>query len=44
MISNLKWEFLEQRRAKVTTVPMYKIMHNWFEIRAEHLLIPSDCM
>jgi hypothetical protein len=28
MISNLKWEFLEQRRAKVTTVPMYKIMHN----------------
>ena len=28
MISNLKWESLEQRRTKVRTVPMYKIIHN----------------
>ena len=45
MISNLKWESLEQRRAKSKTVLMYKTIHvhNLVEIRAEHLLIPSDC-
>jgi len=43
MISNLKSESLEHMRAKVRTVPMYKIIHNLVEIRAELLLIPSDC-
>jgi hypothetical protein len=43
MISNLKWESLEQRLAKARTVLMYKIIHDLVEIRAEHLLIPSHC-
>ena len=43
MISNLKWESLEQRRAKARTVLMYKIIHNLVEIRTKHLLKPSDC-
>jgi hypothetical protein len=43
IISNLKWESLEQRRAKARTVLMYKIIHNLVEVRTEHLLIPSDC-
>jgi hypothetical protein len=33
MISNLKWESLEQRCAKARTVLMYKIIHNLVEIR-----------
>jgi hypothetical protein len=43
MNTNLKWELLEQTRAKTRTVLMNKITHNLVEIRAEHLLIPSDC-
>jgi hypothetical protein len=42
MISNLKWESLEQRRAKTRSVLMYKIVHNFVEIHAEYLLIPAD--
>ena len=42
IISHLKWESLEQRHAKARSVLMYKIIHNLVEIRAEHLLIPSD--
>ena len=42
IISNLKWESLEQRRAKARSVLMYKIVHNLVEIHAEHLLIPAD--
>jgi hypothetical protein len=42
MISNLKWESLEQRCAKARTVLMHKIIHCLVEIRAEHLFIPSD--
>ena len=39
---HLKWESLEQRRAKARSVLMYKIVHNLVEIHAEHLLIPAD--
>jgi len=42
IISNLKWESLEQRRAKARSVLMYKIVHSLVEIHAEHLLIPAD--
>jgi hypothetical protein len=42
IISNLKWESLEQRREKARSVLMYKIVHNFVEIHAEHLLIPAD--
>ena len=42
IISNLKWESLEQRCAKARSVLMYKIVHNFVEIHAEHLLIPAE--
>ena len=42
IISKLKWESLEQRSAKARYVLMYKIVHNFVEIHAEHLLIPAD--
>ena len=42
MISNLKWESLEQWRAKARYVMMYKIIHALVEIRAENLHIPSS--
>ena len=42
IISNLKWESLEQRREKARSVLMYNIVHNFVEIHAEHLLIPAD--
>ena len=42
IISNLKWESLEQRREKARSVLMYKIVHNFVEIHAEHLIIPAD--
>jgi hypothetical protein len=38
IISNLKWESLEQRCAKARTVLMYKIIHNLVEIRAEQVV------
>jgi hypothetical protein len=43
MISNLKWESLEQRCAKARTVLMYKIIHNLVEIRAEQVVENRNC-
>ena len=40
MNSNLKWKTL---KTVATTVLMYNIIHNLVDIRAAHLLIPSDC-
>jgi hypothetical protein len=42
MVSNLKWESLEQGRTKARSVLMYKIVHNFVGIHAEHLLIPAE--
>ena len=42
MIFELGWESLEQRRAKIRAVLMYKIINNLVDIPAEHLLLPAD--
>ena len=42
MLSDLGWETLEQRRAKIRAVMMYKIVYNLVDIPAENLLIPAD--
>ncbi len=41
MLNNLNWETLEQRRAKIRDVLMYKVVHNLVDIPSV-LLIPSD--
>jgi hypothetical protein len=41
MISNLKWDSLKQRRAKIRLITLYKIIHNLIEIPREQYLLPT---
>ena len=41
MISNLKWDTLKQRRAKIRLITLYKVIFNLVDIPREHYLLPT---
>ena len=41
MVSNLQWDTLQQRRAKIRLTTLYKIINNLIEIPYEQYLLPS---
>ena len=40
MISQLEWNTLQQRRAKIRLITLYKIIHNLIELPKEQYLLP----